>query len=279
DAELVSRDNALTVLNAEEVRVGVGLMRLLLDRELVADRILIRDTTVDVARDADGSWQVQGIPVDTFTSSRMASTENAGPLTVVGEDIRINFSSPERAQPVSLTVDNVEFLRDEMQHGFEASVILPPNLGSRVNLAASQRLSGASPRAPWQVFVEGRSLNVAGLMQLAPEGSLPAAASGIADVSLWLDVADGGIRSATANFVADGVVADASTGDAPFGADGRVEYSRDSDGWLISADDFLLRTADGTWPRASLQVRVLAARPGVADTLAGNASYVNLDDM
>src|SRR5690606_22472866 len=145
DAALVSRDHVLTVLNAAQVRVVVGLMRLLLDRELVADRILIRDTTVDVARDADGSWQVQGIPVDTFTSSRMASTENAGPLTVVGEDIRINFSSPERAQPVSLTVDNVEFLRDDMQHGFEPSVILPPNLGSRVNLAASQRLSGASP--------------------------------------------------------------------------------------------------------------------------------------
>src|SRR3989337_1367582 len=39
DAELGSRDNSLTVLHAEEVRVGVGLMRLLLDRELVADRL------------------------------------------------------------------------------------------------------------------------------------------------------------------------------------------------------------------------------------------------
>src|SRR5690606_23936020 len=157
DAELVSRDNTLTVLNAEEVRVGVGLMRLLLDRELVADRILIRDTTVNVARDADGNWRVQGIPIDAFTSSRMASTEDAGPLTVVGEDIKIDFSAPGRAQPVAFTVDNVEFLRDEMQHGFEASVVLPPSLGSRIDLAASQRLAGASPRAPWQVFAEGRA--------------------------------------------------------------------------------------------------------------------------
>src|SRR5690606_35004690 len=118
DAELVSRDNTLTVLNAEEVRVGVGLMRLLLDRELVADRLLIRDTTVDVARDADGSIRVQGIPVDTLTGSRMASTEDAGALTVVGEDIRINYSLPDRAQPVVLMVDSLEFVRDEMQHGF-----------------------------------------------------------------------------------------------------------------------------------------------------------------
>ena len=279
DAELVSRDNTLTVLNAEEVRVGVGLMRLLLNRELVADRILIRETTVDVARDADGSWRIQGIPTDAFTSSRMASTEDAGPLTVVGEDIRINFSAPSLAQPVAVTVDSIEFLRDELQHGFEASVILPSSLGSRIDVAASQRLAGTSPRAPWQVFAEGRSLNVAGLIELAPEGSLPAVASGMANVSMWLDVADGDIRSATANFVADGVVADASSGDAPFGADGRMEYSRDSDGWLVSADDFLLRTAEGAWPRATLQVRVLANRPGVADTLAGHASYINLDDL
>src|SRR5690606_12005862 len=84
--------------------------------------------------------------------------------------------------------------------------------------------------------------------------------------------------SATANFVADGDLAGASSGDAPFGADGRGEYPRDRGGWLISADAFRLRTADGTWPRASWQVRVLAARPGVAATLAGNASSVNLAD-
>ena len=279
DAELVSRDNTLTVLKAEEVRVGVGLMRLLLDRELVADRILVRDTTVDVARDADGSFRVQGIPVDTLTGSRMASTEDAGALTVVGEDIRINYSLPDRAQPVVLMVDSIEFVRDEMQHGFEASLLLPSSLGSRIEVAASQRLAGASPRAPWQVFAEGRALNVAGLMRLLPGSSLPPVASGTADVSLWLDVAGGDIRSANANFVAEGIVADAGTGDAPFGADGRVEYSRDSNGWLVSADDFVLRTSAGAWPRTSLQVRVVTPRPGVPGSLAANASYLDLDGL
>ena len=94
DAELVSRDNTATVLNAEEVRVGVGLMRLLVDRELVADRILIRDTSIYVDRDADGTWRVQGLALDALADSRMASSADAGPLTVVGEDIRIRFAGP-----------------------------------------------------------------------------------------------------------------------------------------------------------------------------------------
>ncbi|MEX2124309.1 MAG: YhdP family protein [Woeseia sp.] len=278
DTELVSRDNALTVLNAEEVRVGVGLMRLLLDRQLVADRILIRDATIDVARDAKGMWRVQGIALDALADSRMVSTDDAGPLTVVGEDIRINFRLPDRAHPVAVVVDTVEFRRDELQHGFEASLALPESLGNRVAIAASQRLEAASPRAPWQVFVEGQALNIAGLSELGPAGS-PDVGSGMADVSLWLDLSGGDIRSATANFTATDVVAGSGAEIAPFGAEGRVEYSRDVDGWLLSADDFILRTAEGAWRESSLQMRVLSARAGSAETVAGSASWFNLDDL
>jgi uncharacterized protein (TIGR02099 family) len=279
DAELVSRDSALPILNAEEVRVGVGLMRLLLDREVVADRILIRDTTIDVARDNDGTWRVQGIATDALTDSRMASTEGSGPLTVVGEDIRISYRRPGRAQPLVFTVDTVEFIRDEMQHGFEASLILPDALGNRVQVAASQRLAGASRRAPWQVFVEGRELNVAGLSRLLPAENMPGIGSGMTDVSLWLDVAEGGIRSATANFVLSRVVADSGSGIAPLGASGRIEFTKDIDGWLVSADDLIVRTEDGSWPESSLQLRVLRARASVPGTIAGSASYFNLDDL
>jgi uncharacterized protein (TIGR02099 family) len=279
DAELVSRDNSFTVLHAEEVRVGVGLMRLLLDRELVADRILIRETTIDVARDADGTWRVQGIETDAFTDSSMASTHRVRPLTVAGENVLINFRHPDRREPIAVAVDTVEFRRDEMQHGFEASLVLPSALGSRVEVAASQRLAGASARAPWQVFIEGRALNVAGLLQVLPEDKVPAVASGMANVSLWLDVAAGGVRRATANFSVSGVVADSSADVAPFGMSGRIEYTADLDGWLVSADDFILRTAEGAWPQSALQMRVTSEQPGTAATIAGSASYFNLDDL
>jgi uncharacterized protein (TIGR02099 family) len=112
-----------------------------------------------------------------------------------------------------------------------------------------------------------------------PVETVPAVASGMADVSLWLDIAAGEVRSATANFDLAGVVADSTAGNAPFGASGRVEYTSDIDGWLVSGDDFVLRTAEGAWPGTSLQVRVLTAGPQVAETITGRASYFNLDDL
>lgn len=278
DAELVSPDSALPILNAEEVRVGVGLMRLLLDRELVADRVLIRDTTVDLERDDAGTWRVQGIPIDTLTGSGVASATRMGPLTVVGEDIRIRYRYPERAEPMIAIVDAVEFVRDDVQHGFEASLILPETVGHRVAVAASQRLAGASSRAPWQVFVEGRDLDLGGISHLLPPGTLPQAGSGTADLSLWMDLGQGGIRSSTANFAVSGVTAPGNADDiAPFGASGRIEFTKDAGGWLLAADEFIMRTENGNWPESSLQVRTLTSPPGQA--LAGNATYFNLDDL
>ena len=100
----------------------------------------------------------------------------------------------------------------------------------------------------------------------------------MADLSLWLDLAGGSVRRATANFTATDVVADGSDSPAPFAAEGRIEYSRDVNDWLISADEFILRTEVGAWPASSLQVRVLSG-PRNSETVAGSASYFNLDDL
>jgi uncharacterized protein (TIGR02099 family) len=278
DAELVSLGDSLTLLHAEEVRVGVGLMRLLRDRELVAERVLIRDTAIDLARDDTGAWTVQGIPLDALTDSQKGSTESGRSLTVEGKDIWINFIDPGRAQAFSLRVDNVEFRRDGMQHGFEASLVLPASLGNRVHIAATQRLADASAGIPWQVFVEGSDINAAGLSQLAPAG-WPKVASGILDVSFWLDTSGAEVRSATANFAMTGVIADVGTDIAPFDTEGRLEYSRNAGGWLIAADDFVLRTAKGAWPKSSLQLRVLSAASGEFESATGSASYFNLEDL
>jgi uncharacterized protein (TIGR02099 family) len=129
------------------------------------------------------------------------------------------------------------------------------------------------------VFVEGRGLNVAGLSRLLPAKDVPVIGSGMTDVSLWLDVAEGGVRSATANFALSRVIADSSSGIAPFGASGRIEFTKDIDGWLLSADDFIVRTAEGAWPESSLQLRVLRARSEGSESIAGSASYFNLDDL
>ena len=51
NAELVSPGATESLLSADEVSVGVSLFRLIADRELVVDRIMIRDTKIDLRQD------------------------------------------------------------------------------------------------------------------------------------------------------------------------------------------------------------------------------------
>ena len=56
DARLIPEGATEAILSTEEVSVGVGLLRLIEDRELVVDRVIIRNTTIDLRQDGDGNW-------------------------------------------------------------------------------------------------------------------------------------------------------------------------------------------------------------------------------
>ena len=48
DAELLTSGTLTRLVAAEEVSVGVGLMRLLVDRKFVVDHVVVRDTSIEV---------------------------------------------------------------------------------------------------------------------------------------------------------------------------------------------------------------------------------------
>ena len=96
NAELTHNGATESFLAADEVSIGVGLLRLLADRELVVDRILIRDTHIDLRQDEAGQWLLQGTPVDDVFGSRDVSTEDGGAVEVIGEDIHVEYEHPER---------------------------------------------------------------------------------------------------------------------------------------------------------------------------------------
>ncbi len=64
DAELIRLDDGVRIVAAQKVGVGIGFLRLLADRTLVVDRLLIRETSIDVRQLDDGSYRVQGIATD-----------------------------------------------------------------------------------------------------------------------------------------------------------------------------------------------------------------------
>lgn len=276
DARLMARDADVTLLQAEEVSVGVALARLLLDRELVADRILIHDSVIDVTHASDG-WRVQGFDVDEFIEARMESSGRAGSLTVVAEDIRVNVTQPERNLSVPLVVETMNFSRDESHRGFDATLRLPAELGDRLQVAASQRRAAGSSPSPWQFFIEGNALNAAGLTSRWPDSPVTFG-SGRVDLSLWLDLTAEGIHRATANFVMNGVVAAAAPAQQPVSARGRVEFARREHEWLVAADEFVLGTVDGEWPQSSVQLRVAEEGHGAMQRIEASASWLDLGD-
>lgn len=274
-AELSSRDEPGTVLRAEEVSVGVALLRLLRDRELTADRVYIRDSTIEVSVDEEGGWRLQGVPVDELGQLRRGAGQG-GDVTVVGEDIRFEFRRPDLDAPLVVAVPALRFRRDEAQQGFEASLELPRSLGERLEVAASRRYTVA--RSPWQIFVEGAALDAAGLSRLAPEG-WPRSATGELDLSLWADIAQGRLRSATANFRAADITPGEERSGEFLSAEGRIEYTRSGEGWLLVAENLELETPAGPWPRTSLELHVGEQVPGRAAMITGSASWLRLDDL
>jgi len=187
NAELVSPGATESLLSADEVSVGISLFRLIADRELVVDRIMIRDTKIDLRQDETGTWLLQGVPVDDVFSSRDDTAQNGIAVALIGEDIEVEYEHPASGQLVTFTINSMTILRDANQVEFEASIDLAEEFGDSLEISANQ-VATNSEQDVWRLFVEGNSLDIAGWSRLQPPG-LPEIDSGTADISLWLDYA------------------------------------------------------------------------------------------
>ncbi len=277
--ELYFYDASLTVPDvdggrfaAEEVIVGVGLMRLLVDRMLIVDRVSLRQAEIDVRQNTDGTWIVQGVPVDALTA-RFTVPPGARDISVVGQDLTLHYQQADDGADLALGVDFIRLNRAASVLDIEAVVELPETLGSRVQLTAGQRGGPGAAGVQWQVTAEGRGLDVAGWSALQPAG-LPVIEAGRADLSLAFQWRDGRI----ANAVADFSIRDLAHADfpQPVGTDGRIEFQQDQDGWLLAAQDFRLHTQDESWPASTLRLQAGLDGDGRIDSINGTASYLDL---
>jgi len=279
NAEILRPDGSGSLLDVDELTVGVGLMRLLVDRELVVDRVVISDTSLDLRQSEDGAWAIQGVPLDTLMGTRQELPEGGGAaVTVIGQNIDISFWPRVSDQAIELVVDRLQVRRNDVQLDIDVTVELPSDLGERIEASANQRLDESTDSGVWQVFVEGRELELAGWTRFQPP-DFPDVPSGQVDLSLWLEVSAIGIRSATANVVVSDLTVDDADVDMPIDLQGRFEFSRDSGGWLIAADNFRLQKAAGEWPASFIRVDVANDDTGKVVAIDANASFINLDNL
>ena len=276
DADLSIPDTSVSLLRANEVSVGVSLMRLLGDRQLVVDRIQVRDTKLQVRQDEAGRWEVQGMLLDQLKGLRQASQQPAGDIVIVAQDIEVDFQHPYNGELLNFAVERLQLQHNQQRTAVDAEVDLPRGYGNQLDISAVQRLDGAP--GTWQLYVEGDALDVAAWSSLRPQ-DLAAISTGVVDLRLWMDRTPAGIRSATVDFVLSGLAAVDATAGAPFGSQGRLEYSSDPGAWLIAGSKFRLMTTGGDWPQTDWQVRANVGDSGEIAGVTASTSFLKLDDL
>ena len=279
DASLTLPDSEEALVQAEEVTIGVGLLRLVVDRALVVDRILVRDTSIDIEKTAGDSFSIQGFPADELADLLPTSGDRSD-IDIVARDIDVSYVDASGEQRIAFEIASAQASRDTDELSVEATIALQEAFGGRLEFSAQQIANVGAGPGSWQVFLEGRGLGLARWSSFAPETS-PQLASGSGDVSLWLEISEQTIQKATANFVAEELVVRGSRIPAPFGADGRFEFTRADDGFLLAAENFRFRTAEFDWPRSNLQLQAEPGADGTATSGSINASatFLRLDDL
>jgi len=274
DTELIRPSTQARVVAAEEVRIGVALTRLLADRTLVIDRVVVRDTSIEVRQREDGRWWIQGTPVDELFLMQAGGSRGFSDVELIGEDIEITLMQPGDERPRFFGVPRATASIDKYRLALAANVDLPGDLGNELGIVATQRLTRPMDERNWDIVIDADNVDLAGWsgLHLIGERSV---LSGSGDVDLSFEVSSGGIRNASAEVDFENI---ALAEDDYFDMGGRIELNVTTDGWLVAAENFQITTAELEWPEASLRAEVSTDDEGQIVLMDVRASYLNLGD-
>ncbi len=275
DAELLRVGSQTQAIAAQEVSVGVALLRLVADRKLVVDRVTLRDTAIEVRQLVDGRWWVQGMPVDELSQLQAGGAGDVGNIEFVGEDIEIRFLQPADERPRFFEIPRVQLRRDDEKIEVDGAVRLPEALGRDLNLSAIRLLGKPSSERSWDVTVEIDGINLGEASDLL-EDDFRGFSSGVGDVEVSLVIADTAIRGATADIdFTDLSIAES----ASFDLSGRFEFSQFDDGLLVAAQELVIETGEGARPPADLRFEASRNDAGEVVMVDARATYLDLRDL
>ena len=122
EAELTLPGAEESLLEAAELTVGVGLLRLVMDRTLVVDRILVRDTELQIEQSEDGGVFVQGLSLEDLAELVPHSNESSD-VVVIGQDIAVKLRQPGTDEVLSFDIALLEASRDDDDLMLEGEVL------------------------------------------------------------------------------------------------------------------------------------------------------------
>jgi len=275
EAELIRPESGTRIVAAEEVRVGVGFMRLLFEQALVVDRLVIHDTAVNIRQLEDGSYRVQGIPVqDLWQSGAAGSVTPLTQIEVIGEDIELRLIQHNAQRPLFFAIPRASVSVDSNRIAANADIRLPAQMGKQLGVSAVQLLLEPAEERSWDILVDAEDISLAGWSALT-QGDRQLH-SGVGDLELALAYANGRVTTAVAEL--DFVNVSLAAGDE-FDLRGRVEVDVSESDWLVAINDFVIAFPDHAWPESSLRVEASVDHDGQIVMVDTSAAYLKLDDL
>ena len=275
DAEL-TRDAAVSrVIAAQQVTIGIALSRLLADRTLVVDRVIVRETNFELRQLPNGDWWVQGIPVKDLPVMQAGGGGKLADIDVAAVDVALTLILPDDEQERRFEISRLNLRSEEGRLTLDGLLELPESLGRQLRVGAVQLLDASGNGGGWDVTAEASDLDLAGLAGLDRSQRLPLS-SGSGDIDASFAWVGGQVQSAVAKFALEQVSLGAREA---FSASGRLEYRRDRDGWLAVAEDFRISSALGDWPESSLKLETSVDRDGPIVMLDARGDYLNVADL
>jgi len=272
DAELLTTDTMTRLVAADEVSVGVGLVRLLVDRKFVVDYVAVRDTSIEVRQLPNGEWWLQGGPIDQLLPARRDNAgEGFGSFEMIGEDIELRLLQPGDERPRRFQISRIQASRDDVRLAIDASVDLPADLGRRLRLSATQLLADPQQDRRWDVTADIDDIELAGVSSMQP-AEAARFDSGHGDVSLSLAFAGRRLLNAAATVdIAEIGIA----GLKDLALSGRFEFITDDNGWLVAASELRATTPTGQWPKSTIRVETGTNAEGKIVMIDAQASYLD----
>lgn len=274
DAELIQHDTGLRLIAAEEVRVGIALLRLLVDRKFVVDRVVVRDTSIELRELEDGSFQIQGSSLNELLDARSGDATRTRNIEFVGEDLEIRFIRPGEQRPSYFVIPRVSVSIDENRIAVDADLRLPDELGRKLTLSATQVLGKSITDPIWDIDIDAEDISLSGWSRFLSGDNFFRSGSG--DLELAWAFRDGRVTNATAelDFFDVGILDDET-----FDISGRLELDVVDGGWLAAANELVIVRPDHKWPKSELRLEASVDSDGHVVMLDMRATYLNLGDL
>ncbi len=283
---LLEPETGQQVLAAEEVSLGLSILRLFSDGLLVPSRLAVLGAAVDIQRATENSpWRVQGLPVDQLLPAMTATPRQITEIDLRFEDIHVNYRDAE-APAGSLSVEvprvRLSLADDELQVDGRVEVLGEEK--GRLNFSAvidAALLDSGSrfSETGWSMNLEGDDVDIPRLLNLALRDTTPLV---FAQGNLSIDAR---MRGTKAKKVAarmqlydlqlsTGRAADTSYDE--FG--GGFEWESSDAGWLLALSDLQISRQGSSWPSSSLIVRS-EKMPGDEQRFSLRTAYLRLQDL